>query len=32
MNADIFLRANGRFTMVAFWIGVALYTKFTYFV
>ena len=30
--ADLIIRANGRFTMVAFWIGVALYTKYTYFV
>ncbi len=30
-QADIFFRANGRFTMVAFWVTIALYTKFTYF-
>ena len=28
---DLWARANGRFTMVAFWIGVAVYTKVTYF-
>ena len=28
---DLVVRANGRFTMVAFWIGFALYTKFKYF-
>ena len=30
-QADIFFRANGRFTMVAFWVALALYTKVTYF-
>ena len=30
-QADIFFRSNGRFTMVAFWIGIAVYTKVTYF-
>ncbi len=30
-QADIWFRANGRFTMVAFWVGIALYTKYTYF-
>ena len=29
--ADLIIRANGRFTMVAFWIGMAVYTKVTYF-
>ena len=29
--ADLVIRANGRFSMVAFWIGVAVYTKVTYF-
>ena len=28
---DLVVRANGRFTMVAFWIGLAVYTKVTYF-
>jgi hypothetical protein len=28
---DLWARANGRFSMVAFWIGVIVYTKFKYF-
>ena len=28
---DLVVRANGRFTMVAFWVGLAVYTKVTYF-
>ena len=28
---DLFWRSNGRATMVLFWIGVAVYTKFKYF-
>ena len=30
-QADIFWRANGRATMMLFWVGIALYTKFQYF-
>ena len=30
-QADIFWRANGRATMMLFWVGVGLYTKFQYF-
>ena len=28
---DLVVRANGRFAMLAFWIILAAYTKFTYF-
>ncbi len=31
MQADIFWRANGRATMMLFWVGVAVYTKLKYF-
>ena len=30
-QADIFWKANGRATMMLFWVGIALYTKFQYF-
>ena len=30
-QADIFWRANGRATMMLFWVAIALYTKFKYF-
>ena len=28
---DMFWRSNGRATMVLFWVGLAIYTKFKYF-
>ena len=31
MQADIFWRANGRATMMLFWVGGAVYTNLKYF-